>query len=265
MDSLKWLNSALTDEIVPKKKGPCEFRVPESHDDLIFTAKLAEQAERYDEMVLCMKKVVKLNAELNVDERNLLALAYKNVISTRRSAWRVVGAIETREMEAFGTTAASSLITMLRHQFESELAAVCEDFFALLEQFLIPAASGGEAKVFYLKLKGDYHRYYAEVIPSETQKRAALDSYERATQIANTSLPPTHPTRLGLVLNVSVFHYEILKQRDTGFQMARQAYDEAVPELDSLDPDAFREAAVTIQMLKDNLNMWNEDMNPTAA
>ena len=246
--------------MVPKKKGACEFRVPESHDDLIFTAKLAEQAERYDEMVLCMKKVVKLNPELNVEERNLLALAYKNVITTRRSAWRVVIAIEAREIEAFGTTAATPLIGMLRQQFEAELAAVCEDFFALLEQYLIPAAQGGEAQVFYLKLKGDYHRYYAEVIPSEAQKQAAKEAYERATQVANASLPATHPTRLGLVLNVSVFHYEILKQRETGFAMARTAYNEAAPELESLDPEAFREAAVTVQMLRDNLNMWSDDM-----
>jgi 14-3-3 protein epsilon len=258
MAELKWINGAILDEVVPKRKGACEFRIPDAHNDLIFTAKLAEQAERYDEMVLCMKKVVKLNSELNVDERNLLALAYKNVLSSRRTAWRVVVATEAANAEE-GSTVALPLIAMLRQQLESELAAVCEDFFQLLEQYLIPAAQGGEAKVFYLKLKGDYHRYYAEVITSDAQKRAATDAYEKATQIANSSLPPTHPTRLGLALNVSVFHYEILKQRDIGFQLAQSAYDEAAPEVDQLEPEAAREAAVTVQMLRDNLDMWRSE------
>ena len=98
-DQLKWLNSAILDDLVPKKKDPNAFKIPDSHEDLQFMAKLTEQAERYDEMVLCMRKIVKLNSELSQDERNLLAVAYKNVISTRRAAWRVITAIEQQEIE----------------------------------------------------------------------------------------------------------------------------------------------------------------------
>ncbi len=52
-------------------------------------AKLAEQAERYDEMVEAMKAVATTDVELTVEERNLLSVAYKNVIGARRASWYV--------------------------------------------------------------------------------------------------------------------------------------------------------------------------------
>ena len=257
-DQLKWTSQAILEELVPKKKGDTEFKLPDSLDELVFMAKLAEQAERYDEMVLCMRKVVKLNSELGTEERNLLSVAYKNVIGSRRNAWRVVTSIEARENER-GATENIPMISALRKQFEAELAAVCDDLLGLLDNFLIPAAQGGEAKVFYLKMKGDYHRYYAETAPGDAQKQAALDAYDKATQVANSTLAPTHPIRLGLVLNFSVFHYEIMKQHEKGFQQARQAYDEAVTELETLDDEAYRESNLIVQLLRDNLNLWTED------
>lgn len=257
-DTLKWTNAALLEELVPKKKGASEFRLPDAHDELVFMAKLSEQAERYDEMVLCMRKVVKLNSELSTEERNLLSVAYKNVIGSRRSSWRIVSSIEARENEK-GATENLPMIAALRKQFESELSAVCDDLLGLLDNYLIPASQAGEAKVFYLKMKGDYHRYYAETVPGDSQKKAALEAYEAASEVAKASLPPTHPIRLGLVLNFSVFHYEIMKQHETGFQLARLAYDEAVTELESLEEEEYRESSLIVQLLRDNLNLWSED------
>uniref|UniRef100_A0A673WTC8 Tyrosine 3-monooxygenase/tryptophan 5-monooxygenase activation protein, epsilon polypeptide 1 n=1 Tax=Salmo trutta TaxID=8032 RepID=A0A673WTC8_SALTR len=66
-------------------------------EDLVYQAKLAEQAERYDEMVESMKRVAGLDVELTVEERNLLSVAYKNVIGARRASWRIISSIEQRE------------------------------------------------------------------------------------------------------------------------------------------------------------------------
>ena len=94
---------------------------------------------------------------------------------------------------------------------QTELSGICKDILNLLDDALIPSAQTGESKVFFLKMKGDYHRYYAEIDAGDDQKNCALDAYTKASEIAHTTLAPTHPIRLGLALNFSVFYYEILK------------------------------------------------------
>ncbi|KAL8198876.1 UNVERIFIED_CONTAM: hypothetical protein K2H54_028492 [Gekko kuhli] len=69
----------------------------DDREDLVYQAKLAEQAERYDEMVESMKKVAGMDVELTVEERNLLSVAYKNVIGARRASWRIISSIEQKE------------------------------------------------------------------------------------------------------------------------------------------------------------------------
>lgn len=46
--------------------------------------KLAEQAKLYDDMAALIKKVEDAGVELSNNERNLLSVAYKNVVGTRR-------------------------------------------------------------------------------------------------------------------------------------------------------------------------------------
>eukprot|EP01000_Liburna_glaciale_P002676 NODE_1831_length_572_cov_1043.891013_g1374_i0.p1 GENE.NODE_1831_length_572_cov_1043.891013_g1374_i0~~NODE_1831_length_572_cov_1043.891013_g1374_i0.p1 ORF type:complete len:103 (-),score=36.20 NODE_1831_length_572_cov_1043.891013_g1374_i0:263-541(-) len=74
-----------------------------------------------------------------------------------------------------------------------------------------------------------------------------------------TTLAPTHPIRLGLALNFSVFNYEILKSPQQGCTLAKQAFDEAVTELDSLDEESYKESTLIMQLLRDNLTLWQED------
>lgn len=66
-------------------------------EDKVYLAKLAEQAERYDEMLDSMKSVATYDTELTVEERNLLSVAYKNVIGARRASWRIISSVEQKE------------------------------------------------------------------------------------------------------------------------------------------------------------------------
>jgi 14-3-3 protein epsilon len=136
-----------------------------SREDSVYLAKLAEQAERYEgewatfpvvyadslEMVENMKSVASSDQELTVEERNLLSVAYKNVIGARRASWRIVSSIEQKE-ESKGNEPQVVMIKSYREKIENELAKICEDILMVLEKHLIPSAATGESKVFYHKM-----------------------------------------------------------------------------------------------------------------
>jgi len=233
-----------------------------SREDHVYLAKLAEQAERYEEMVNNMKDVAFSDTELSVEERNLLSVAYKNVIGARRASWRIVSSIEQKE-ESKGSDANVSMIKTYRTKIENELADICNDILNVLEKYLIPSASLGESKVFYHKMMGDYHRYLAEFATGDKRKDAAdksLTAYKNASDVAITELPPTHPIRLGLALNFSVFYYEILNSPDRACHLAKQAFDDAIAELDTLSEESYKDSTLIMQLLRDNLTLWTSDM-----
>jgi 14-3-3 protein epsilon len=239
------------------------FKFPENRDQLIVMAKLAEQSERYEEMLVCMKRVVKASADLSGEERNLLSVAYKNVIGSRRASWRILSSMDQKEVTQRATSH-GPLIKTYKLQVEAELGEICEDILNLLEKFLIPSAPTEEAKVFYYKMKGDYHRYYAEVDNGDRQRDLAHEAYSKATEFA-VALPAPSPVRLGLALNFSVFYYEILKTPAKGCELARQAFEDAVNDQTMIDEDQHKESTLILQLLRDNLALWTEDMDMAQA
>jgi len=226
-------------------------------DSLVYKAKLAEQAERFEEMVNDMKEVAKQPQELTVEERNLLSVAYKNVIGSRRASWRVITSIEQK-----GDPERMQIIKDYKQKIEDELVNICNDILGIIEESLIVNSTSEEAKVFYYKMKGDYHRYLSEFQQGEARKAsasAALDAYQAASGVASADLPPTHPIRLGLALNFSVFYYEILNSPDRACHIAKQAFDDAIAELDTLSEESYKDSTLIMQLLRDNLTLWTSD------
>ncbi len=234
-----------------------------SREQNVYLAKLAEQAERYEEMVSAMKSVAaSADSELAVEERNLLSVAYKNVIGTHRASWRIISSIEQRE-EAKGSSHHVELVSKYRAKIEEELTDICKDTLDILNTHLIPKSKSSESKVFYYKMLGDYYRYLAEFSVDDVRSKAASDSlkaYQQSLDIAQTDLPPTHPIRLGLALNFSVFYYEIQNSPDQACELAKQAFDDAIAELDSLSEESYKDSTLIMQLLRDNLTLWTSDM-----
>ncbi|URE09324.1 hypothetical protein MUK42_23599 [Musa troglodytarum] len=236
-----------------------------TREENVYMAKLAEQAERYEEMVEFMEKVTGAameGEELTMEERNLLSVAYKNVVGARRASWRIVSSIEQKE-ESRGNEAHVAAIRDYRAKIEAELTSICGGILRLLDERLVPSASAADSKVFYLKMKGDYHRYLAEFKTGSDRKDAAestLAAYKSAQAIALAELSSTHPIRLGLALNFSVFYYEILNSPDRACDLAKQAFDEAIAELDTLGEESYKDSTLIMQLLRDNLTLWTSDM-----
>jgi len=235
--------------------GKFKKQFKDERKDLVFMARTAETAERYEDMCKFMRELVKFTdvkkLDLTVEERNLLSVAYKNVIGARRASWRTLNVDERKD---------DPLIVEYKKQVEKEMDDICKDVLDLLENVLVKnSIKEDESRVFYLKMTGDYYRYLAEFLTDKGHDVKASQFYAEALVIAEKTLKPTHPIRLGLALNYSVCQYEIMKNKKKACELAREAFDKAISKLDELDEASYKDSTLIMQLLRDNLTLWTSD------
>lgn len=233
----------------------------DNKEQLVHRAKLAEQAERYDDMANAMKQLAETESTLTTEERNLLSVAYKNIVGAKRSSWRVITSMSQKATDP----AKKKVIDGYNELIEAELSSTCKEVLELLDKNIIKPAiekmeedsndETVESVVFYLKMKGDYHRYLAEA-GNESVKADADDAYKDAYTHCQ-KLASTNPIRLGLALNYSVFYYEILNQAEKACELAKKAFDDAISQLDNLPEDSYKDSTLIMQLLRDNLTLWS--------
>jgi hypothetical protein len=224
-------------------------------------ARLAEHAERYNDMVAYMNRIVDLGIganELTIDERNLLSVGYKNNMATRRTAWRTANQFFEREAE----NAHAQLDEKYMNCIAEEVFDLIDKVKKIVDQYIQGQNDiEPEVVVFFKKMEGDYNRYGAEVASDakkEDYKAWAQKAYE-AAQTAAEDLQPTNPIRLGLALNFSVFFYEICGEKVQATQLARTAFDGAIDNLSDLGDEEYKDSTLIMQLLKDNLTLWGTD------
>lgn len=151
--------------------------------DIVCMARIAEKAERYNEMKEYMHQVASTPdpetgiVDLTNDERNLLSIAYKNVVNNKRVSWRILYQHIQKESKKESSPYLQD-ITDFMNDVEKELIDVCMEILDLLGQYLIPGAKDGSQKVFYWKLKGDYYRYVCEFEKDEKKEDMKLKARE---------------------------------------------------------------------------------------
>jgi 14-3-3 protein epsilon len=156
-------------------------------------------------MVENMKIIASEDRDLTVEERNLLSVAYKNVIGARRASWRIVTSIEQKE-ESKGNSSQVGLIKEYRQKIEAELAKICDDILEVLDKHLIPSAKSGESKVFYHKMCVSESRgkliSYGGLTPSvgRVTTTATWPSSPLGTDARSLPISPSRLTRLRLRL-----------------------------------------------------------------
>jgi len=224
---------------------------------------------KYTKQIL---KLVESGDDVTDEERNLISISYKNVMSSRRSAVRTAVPLIRdipedptipkewqqaflEEGNAFKNKNASELYDLIK-----EVSQEIVSFFTKGPQ----AAKKEEVLVFFYKMDGDYNRYGAEN-SEESQQQAfigkATEAYTKAMEISkegNEPLKTTNPIRLGLALNYSVFLYEILGKKEEAKQLADESFNLAIEALDQVEEEEYKDATLIMQLLKDNLNLWTE-------
>ena len=192
---------------------------------------------------------------VNPDERNLLSVAFKNLISSKRAACRTISAIEQNPKYAKFNGA----LLEYKTRIETQLQADCQKIIDMITNRVLNGECADEAKAFFIKMVGDYYRYIAENAKDATLedvKQKAKVAYEQANAI---DLPACNPIKLGLALNFSVFNYEVLKDHAKACDLADGALQMALDKIDELEEDDFRDAKSIIELLKENLTLWKEE------
>lgn len=251
------------------------------YDIALAKARLAEQCERYEDMCEFLVEAISAPGDpnkpaqnvgsLDTDGRNYLSVAFKNVIGARRQQWRTVNAHSTAsEYEEYCPD--------MMNKIEGELEEWCKKVLGYIDDFVKkiddsdPAnVEAAEHKITYLKMKGDYNRYRAEYLkgnndgePRFNAKKAAREAYEEAKNKAIESLPKCDTTRLGLMLNLSVFYYEVEEDSKSACKLAKEAFDDAIQNLDSLHDNKYKDSTLIMQLLRDNLTLWQSEQETNA-
>ncbi|KAL0799086.1 hypothetical protein Bca101_054261 [Brassica carinata] len=184
----------------------------------------------FAEMVEAMKKVAQLDVGLTVEERNLVFVGRKSPRGNEENVKRIKN---------------------YRKSVEDELANVCIDILSVIDKHLIPSSKAVESTVFFCKISGAERKEAAD---------QSIVAYKAAVAAAETGLAPTHPVRLGLALNFSAFYYENLNSPESACQLTKQAFDDGIAELDSLNQESYKDSTLIMQLLKDNLTLWTSDI-----
>ncbi|ETO06058.1 tyrosine 3-monooxygenase [Reticulomyxa filosa] len=180
------------------------------------------------------------NLSLNVEERNLLSVAYKNVVGGKRAVCRILSGMDTCE---------GSVMDKYKQMIENEIKLTCNEVlmfsnlfaFFLAESVLkLASRQKDDAEVFYLKI------IYQK----------SSECYEKAKACIKENFRATHPFRLGLALSWSVFCYEILKDPENAYKIAKEAFDAAIGEIETLND---QESILLMQLLRDNISLWTQE------
>jgi len=230
-----------------------------SLEEKIFLARVAEQAERFEDMVDFLSQAIaaKSGEDFTVDERNLLSVGFKNLIGSQRGAIRTIGAIEQNpKYTKFGDA-----LQVYKRKIEAELYDQCIKIVTTVKDSCLKLAQDEESKAFFQKMIGDYYRYVAESAKGdqlEKVKTGALEGYEAARKHSD-NLNACNPIRLGLALNFSVFQYEVMNNHKNACELGEKALSEALEKIDDVDEETFRDAKSIIELLKENLSLWKEE------
>lgn len=231
-----------------------------TREQLTLLSRYNETTERFEAMRGYIKKVILMPGPLSVDERNLFSVAYKNCASPLRTSQRAFVQLETKEKNK--NSANLDLILLEKSKVESELTSLCQEVLDIVTKDFIEKQEGDEAKVFFWKMTGDYYRYMCEYLTDselENTKIQAKEAYEEGMKLAQ-GLEHLNSIKLGLILNYSVFHYEILNDDRKATEIAKEGFDNGMASIDmSSCCEGPSENTTLLQLIRDNMMMWNQE------
>ena len=221
-------------------------------------AHYSEVAERYEDMCEDIYEVVKLakknNQSITINERNMFSSAFKNVLSKLRNSWRILNGEKEKHSND------KQIINEKIDKVAKDILYQTNKALNIIKEYMMVDITNDNIQkyIFMKKMVGDYYRYQAEVLSGDKElevREKAKQSYEEGMAVIN-QLSATDPVRLGLYLNVSVFQYEIMNDADEACKIAKDGFEKAIGDLDSLNEEHYKDSTLILQLLRDNLTLW---------
>ena len=231
-----------------------------NENNYLFLTKLFNCSENYPDMVKAINKYIELNPKLSKEENKLLCNAYKNVVSDKRNSLQIL--LNYAKKEESKPVNKLHEISIIKEKIISELKEIFKEIHSMLDRYLIPNAQDNESKILYMKLKADYYRYHCEFAEGEEFEEISNNArkmYKEAFDLAEKELPLYNEVRLGLVLNYSVFEYDIMDNKNEGLEMASKIYNDTMKILDDVEKKRSSDNLLLIQIIKENINIWSNE------
>ena len=231
-----------------------------NENNYLFLTKLFNCSENYPDMVKAINKYIELNPKLSKEENKLLCNAYKNVVSDKRNSLQIL--LNYAKKEESKPVNKLHEISIIKEKIISELKEIFKEIHSMLDRYLIPNAPDSESKILYMKLKADYYRYHCEFAEGEEFEEISNNArkmYKEAFDLAEKELPLYNEVRLGLVLNYSVFEYDIMDNKNEGLEMASKIYNDTMKILDDVEKKRSSDNLLLIQIIKENINIWSNE------
>ena len=136
-------------------------------EELVLAARLAGAAGRFEDMAAAARAAVDAGEKVSREDGQLLAAAYRSVAGSRRREWRIVSGVIDKDGGGHSDDVKLQIANKYREEIGKELCEICDEVFGILDNFILQKVSDGDQKIFFLKMKADFHRYKREVMRSD--------------------------------------------------------------------------------------------------
>ena len=237
-------------------------------DNKLYLARICHLSGLHEETLKYMEEVIILkNGNINEEEKNLLFNSLKALINFRRESRRTVNALESKEIK--NNSNLLPRVTELKFTLEEEIKTFVNKGIELIDKKLLKDNISDELKAMYYKIKGDYIRYIIELTPKDKEeeinflKDKADENYKIGLNICE-SLSNLSIIKVGLILNYSVFLYEVIKDYKTAYILLNNTYQATQKNISDNNYDAalIKDLNKLLDIFKENISKWAETIVP---
>lgn len=232
----------------------------DERENLLFLIQILDQTDRAQDMVKSIKRVIELNPQLTMEEFNLLSCSYKKQLDIYRNDLQTLDAVSQHE-DGQLTPERIGKIAQIREEIAQKLISICTEVIDLFDKVLEPIATEPETRVFCLKTKADYYRYMCETQGGDEKMESANNAhkyYEASMELAKSEIKPYCTDYLSIILNYSVFLFNIMGYQQEALDLAKKTYMESSSIVEENSDDSYSSATMILQIFRDNIKNWTD-------